>query len=120
MSDHVIILRTGRLHEYEMACKALQEAGIPYFRQEENSSGVKTAMYSPTMGPGSYWNLLVPSSEKSKAEKIVCELPIDFTTDPDLWHFDSTNKTKKLWKLFIVILLVLTGILCLYKFTVSP
>lgn len=115
MPEHVVILRTGRLHEFEMACNALEKSGVPHFKQEESSSGLKTAMYNPAMAPGSFWNLLVPVSEKLNAEKIISDLPIDNTTDPDLWHFGAKPKRKKIWKVCIIIYLFILGILFVYN-----
>ena len=106
MPDHVVIYRTGRLHELELACNALKESGVPHFKQQETSSGLKLAMpFAPFMGPGTFWNIPVPVSAKEAAEKILEELPIDFTTNPDLWHFDPKTPVKKSWKLYIIILL---------------
>lgn len=91
MTEQVIVLKTGRLHEFELACNALTESEIPFFKQEESSGGLKTAMYSPAAGPGTFWNILVPVPIKSEAEKILKELPIDLTTEPDLWHFGGKH-----------------------------
>ena len=109
MSEHVVILKTGRLHEFEMGCNALKESGIPHFRQEETVSGLKTSMVVPVMAPGLYWNLFVPVSEKTKAEKILSDLPIDFTVNPDLWHCGSKPESQQDWKGFIA-LIVLTSV----------
>ena len=111
MTEQVIVLRTGRLHEFEMACNALTESGIPFFKQQE-ISGVKTALYAPAAGPGTFWNILVPVSMKQEAEKILKELPIENTTEPDLWHFGGKPYAKKVWK--ILALIFLTGMLCLW------
>ncbi len=84
MTEQVILLKTGRLHEFELACNAFADSNIPFFRQEENVVGLKTAIIALLEGPGIFWNLLVPASMKTDAEKILKELPIDFTTEPDL------------------------------------
>ncbi len=115
MPNHVVILKTGRLHEFELACNALKESGIPHHRQEESSAGLRTAMYTPAMGPGSFWNLLVPVSEKARAEKILSELPTDFTTNPDIWHFGAKPKQKKVWRTYSIFILLITGFVLLYK-----
>ncbi len=115
MSEHVVILKSGRLHEFEMACNALKESGIPHFRQEETVSGLKTAMVQPVMAPGLFWNLLVPSTERTKAEKILSELPIDLTTDPELWHCGSKPESQQDWKGFIAFIALVSVVILAYK-----
>ena len=111
MTEQVLILQTGRLHEFELACNALTEASIPFFKQKE-VSGVKTAIIAPAAGPGIFWNLLVPAPMKADAEKILKELPIDITTEPDFWHFGGKPYAKKLWKILALIFLV--AMFCLW------
>ena len=111
MPEHVIILKTGRLHEFELACNALKDSGIPHYKQEENISGLKTAMYTPAMGPGTFWNLLVPVSEKLNAEKILSELPIEVTKQPSIWHFGANEEAKKGWRIFAIFILTLSVLL---------
>ena len=113
MPEHIVILKTGRLHELELASNTLKEAGIPHYKQEEQITGIKTGMYTPVMGPGTYWNLLVPISEKSSAEKILAQLPIDHSNNPDLWHFSDNKKIKRTWKNMGIIILFLSGIVLL-------
>ena len=113
MPEHIVILKTGRLHELELASNTLKEAGITHFKQEENVTGLKTAMYAPVMGPGTFWNLLVPESEKTAAQKILSQLPIELTTTPDVWHFNDGDKTKRNWKILIVLGLIVAGVLFL-------
>ena len=48
MKEKVILIRTGRLHEFDLAGNALTESNIPFFKQQE-ISGVKTAMYTPAL-----------------------------------------------------------------------
>ncbi len=104
MTEQIMILQTGRLHEFELACNALTESGIPFFKQQE-VSGVKTAIYAPAAGPGTFWNILVPASVKPEAENVLKELPIDFTTEPDFWHYSGKPYAKRIWKITAVIFL---------------
>lgn len=106
MTEQVLILQTGRLHEFEIACNALTKSRIPFFKQQE-ISGVKTAMYTPAAGPGTFWNILVPASMKAEAENILKELPIDLTTEPDFWHFGGKPYAKKVWKILALIFLAI-------------
>lgn len=113
MPEHVVILKTGRLHELELASNTLKEAGILHYKQEENITGLKTAMFAPVMGPGNFWNLLVPKSEKSSAEKILAQLPIDKTANPNIGHFSDNIKIKRSWKILCFIILFISGIVLL-------
>ena len=106
MTEQVLILQTGRLHEFELACNALTESNIPIFKQKENFAGLKTGMYTPVAGPGAFFNILVPAPMKSEAEKILKDLPIDLTTEPGIWHFGGKPYAKKLCKILAVIFLV--------------
>jgi len=101
MAQHVVIFKTGRLHELELACNTLKESGVPHYRQEETVSGLKTAMVTPAMGPGIYYNVLVPKQCINEAKELLNELPIDLTTDPDIWHFGTTEREKKGWKIYV-------------------
>jgi hypothetical protein len=116
MPEHVVILKTGRIHELELACNALKDSGIPHFRQDENISGLKTAMYTPAMGPGTFWNLLVPISEKSNADKILSELPIEVTEKPGIWHFSANKKAKKVWRILTIAILSITVLKFIVEF----
>ena len=105
MQGHEIVLRTGRIHEFELVCNALNEANIPYVKQEESVSGLKTGYVQPVMGPGNYFNLLVPTESKQKALDIISALPVDLGRDPDVWHYGGTEKAKKKWRVYITVVL---------------
>ena len=68
---------------------------------------MKTAIIAPAAGPGVFWNLLVPVPMKTDAEKILKELPIDLTTEPDFWHFGGKPYAKKAWRIYAAIILIL-------------
>jgi len=105
MRDHEVILRTGRIFDFEMACNALHKAGIPFIKQEESLTGVKDGYFQPSMGPGSFFNLLVPKQFKEDAMGVISELPIDMTTVPDFWHYGADEKSKRLWRIFAMVVL---------------
>ena len=75
MSDnHICILRIGLLFEHDFAINTLKENDIPHFKQMETSSGLRLAMpFQPAMGPGTYYNLLVPEQFAEKAKVIICD-----------------------------------------------
>lgn len=105
MQGYEIILKTGRIYEFEMACNALGEAGIPYVKQEESYTGIKTGYVQRVMGPGCFFNLLVPATQKEQATKVISELPIEVTTEPDIWHYGANEKSKRNWKTYALIVL---------------
>ncbi|MCG8609288.1 MAG: hypothetical protein MI864_02015 [Pseudomonadales bacterium] len=97
--------------EYDIAINALKDNDIPHFRQMETSSGLRLAMpFQPAMGPGTYYNILVPQRFAEKAKEILEELPIDVTTEPEIWHFGASEKSKKGWRLYVWFVLALTSI----------
>ncbi len=105
MRDYEVILRTGRIFDFEMACDALREAGIPFVKQEESVTGIKDGYVQPSMGPGSFFNLLVPKQFKGKAVQVISELPIELTLEPDFWHYGADERSKRWWKIFAMVVL---------------
>jgi hypothetical protein len=111
-TNHVCILRTGKLFEHDMAANALKENHIPFYKQLEMSSGLRLAMpFQPAMGPGTYFSILVPKNFKDAAKQLLHELPIEVTTEPDIWHFGASEKEKKGWKICVWIILLTTLII---------
>jgi hypothetical protein len=100
-TKHVIVFKTGKLYELDMATEALKENNIPFYRQSESSSGLRTAMPAqPTMGPGTWYSILVPEIAVEDAKAILAELPFEIGTNPDIWHFRPDEKVKKWWKMY--------------------
>ena len=99
--DHVCVLKTGKLYDHDISSNAL-EKNIPLYKQMETSSGLRLAMpFQPAMGPGTYYKIFVPDKYAEQAKKILGELPIEVTINPDIWHFSANEKAKKYWKLFV-------------------
>ena len=91
-----------------MAINALKDNDIPHFKQMETSSGLRLAMpFQPAMGPGTYFNIQVPQQFAENAKEILEELPIDVTTEPEIWHFGASEKCKKGWRLYVWFVLAL-------------
>jgi hypothetical protein len=98
-TDFVVIFRTGRLFELDMATEILEKNNIPYYRQEETSSGLRLAMpFQPTPGPGVWFSILVPKSAVNKANKILSELPFKIEIYLDIWHFSSSKESKSVFR----------------------
>jgi hypothetical protein len=111
-SNHICILKTGRLLDHDLAANALTENGIPFYKQMETITGLKLAMpFQPAMGPGTYYNILVPERFSKEAKEILAELPIDLTDDPDLFHFGASEKEKAGWKIYVWVILTITAII---------
>ena len=72
---------------------------------EEGYTGIIEGYVQPVMGPGSFFNLLVPATQKEEAIKVISELPIEVTTEPDMWHYSANEKTKRNWKICALIIL---------------
>ena len=101
-SKHICILKTGKLFEHDIAANALSENGIPFYKQLETSSGLRLAMpFQPSMGPGTWYNILVHPKYADETREILNELPINLSTDPDIWHFRPNKSIKKAWKILI-------------------
>ena len=122
MSDstrgHIIVFKTGKLHELDMAANALSDEGIPFFKETKSSSGVRLAMpFQPNMGPGTCYSILVPDQLKEHASSVLSNLPFDIGTDPDIWHIGVPEKQKRWWKIFAWLMLFLCAVfLSIYVF----
>lgn len=105
---HTTVFKTGKLHELDMAANVLSDEGIPFFKETESSSGVRLAMpFQPDMGPGTWYSILVPDQLKEQAKSALSNLLFEIGTDPDIWHFSSSEKQKRWWKIFAWLILVL-------------
>lgn len=111
-TKHVIVFKTGKLYELDMATEALKENNIPFYRQSESSSGLRTAMPAqPTMGPGTWYSILVPEIAVEDAKVILAELPFEIGTNPGIWHFGADEKAKKGWKIYGYFILAISIVL---------
>jgi hypothetical protein len=116
-TNHICVFKTGKLYEHDMARNALTENNIPHYNETETVSGLRLAMpFPPEMAPGRFYSILVPKNAVEDAKSILSELPIDVTTDPDIWHFNPSEKAKRIWKIFIIILISLAFSLMIMKF----
>jgi hypothetical protein len=69
--------------------------------------------FQPAMGPGTYYNILVPERFAEEAKQILSELPIDLMNDPDIFHFGASDKEKAGWKIYVWVILAITAIVLL-------
>ncbi len=116
MDDHIPIFKTGKLYELDMACDLLSEKGIPYYKECENSAGVRLAMpFQPSMGPGIWYSIMVHKDIAASAKDELNNLPFEITTNPDIWHFHPSEKVKKFWRISAWITLLIS-VLFLIKY----
>ena len=111
LTKQVVVFRTGHLIYFDWACDALKEAGVPFFGREETSSGLRLAMpVAPSTEPGICWALLVPEPAVPDARRILSQLPFEIRTEAGIWDFQPTQKVKRGWKVYIIIVLLLGAI----------
>lgn len=102
------ILRTGQMLSFDWVCGELDEAGIPYQCREESSGGIQVAMPAfPSVMPGTWWTVLVPSSLRQRAQEILDSMPFDSGLTPDVWDFHPKPSVKRLWQACTIVLLAL-------------
>ena len=102
------ILRTGQMLSFDWVCGELDEAGIPYQCREESSGGIQVAMPAfPSVMPGTWWTVLVPSSLRQRAQEILDSMPFDSGLTPDVWDFQPKPAGKRLWQACTIVLLAL-------------
>jgi len=62
----------------------------------------------------SYWAFYIPENYLEKANEILAQLTFDITTDPDIWHFDSSDESKFKWRAFSISMLVMVSAFLLF------
>ena len=100
-ANHICLHRTGRLYELDMASAILEEHGIPFYRQEENSGGLRFAMpFQPAMGPGLWYAIFVPEAVYDEARELLAGISIEACTNPSVWDFRPKPKVKRGWQIY--------------------
>jgi hypothetical protein len=106
--ESVVVLKTGRLFEADMAATALEEARVPHYRQEQSSSGLSFAMpVAPSAGPGVFWVILVPREAATRAQSVLDRLPLEAEESPGVWDFGPTEEARSLHRTWALALLTL-------------
>lgn len=114
--EYEVVMRTGRIWEVELVEDALTSAEIPHFQQSENVSGLVLAkQLAPSMGPGAWWSFYVPRPFSARAKIVLSSLPLEVTTNPDIWHFNPPKEGKAFFKKFYTFqMLVFVFVLLVY------
>lgn len=115
-TEYVVIFRTGKLWEFDLARDTLKEHNIPFFAQTQSLSGVQTAFdVAPSMGPGVSWSLLVPGEGAVQARELLQASRLDVGKEPEAWDFAPQPKVKKYWKAYIWGVIILMALLFLVE-----
>lgn len=103
----IVVLRTGFAYEADMVANALEEAGLPFYRRQESSSGLEFAMpVAGSSGPGIFWIVRVPLSAEEEAKEIIKSLPVSQDLNPGVWDFGAAPRTKSIWRVVSLIMVV--------------
>ncbi len=105
-----VVYRSGMPHEVELVANTLDEAGIPYYRQEEIGTTRLAMPFQPSMGPGVYWIVIVPATEREKAAELISNLPISHDEHPDVWGFKPAPEAKKFFRYYAIFILVTSAL----------
>lgn len=81
-AQHVRVLSTDQVVENDMACGALEEAGIPHYSQAGIAGGGQFPS-SVTVLPlhGARYEVIVPQQWAGRARRIIAELPLGPTAE---------------------------------------
>lgn len=111
------LLRSGKLHQFQMAELALTRAGIPHNLQEESVSGFVAAMpIDPSPEPGTWWAILVPTDPLEAAQEVIAELPFEFTTTPSVWDCSPSPRGRKILPIMIWLHIAFFIVMCIAIF----
>jgi hypothetical protein len=106
-SGTVVVFRSGLLHEADLVADALEEAGIPFFRQVENAAGLVFAMpVAPAPGPGAAWLILVPARKLAAARRLIRRLPVSADPSPGFWGFHPRPEVKQFYRQYAWVYIV--------------
>ena len=95
-----------------MAANALAEKKIPFYRESVSSSGLRFAMpFQPSMGPGTWFAIIVPEVAVNEARNVLEGLPFEISNKPDIWHFGASQKARSRWRIYAWITLIITLLL---------
>jgi hypothetical protein len=93
-NDQIVVFRTGSLVEFDSVTGALEDAGVPYFTREETSAGLRLATpASPSVGPGTWWMVVVPCGAAEDARTIISAFPFSDKTSLGVWDFQPSKKS---------------------------
>jgi hypothetical protein len=106
----VEVFQTGRLWEVELVANELDKEGIPFYQQEQTSSGLRLAKpFAPAMAPGVWWLIYVPQKSQERVDAIISGLPIEVTKNPGVWHYNASGKPSGWFRWYYIVILVFSS-----------
>jgi hypothetical protein len=100
--NYVLVFRSGKLDEIEMATKALQEAHVPYCIQKETPNCLIEATPELPAPWLACWVIRVPQEAEGQAQKILAALPLEMRTSPAASGLRPFAKVKSGWRAFAI------------------
>ena len=106
-----VIYRTAKSYELEMVLAAFEEAEIPCYSQAYSSTGIRFADdHSRSMGPGSFYELVIDAVDTEKAKSLIDSLPFIGSEEPGFWDFAPKMNSKFLFKILSLAILIVSVI----------
>ncbi len=105
-NDMIVTYRSGLLYEVEMVAAAVEQAGVPFFRQEEIGTSRFAMPFQPSQGPGIYWTVLIPRRFRSAARKVISQMPVSKKLYPDVWGFNPAPGARAFFKAYGIYMFV--------------
>ena len=107
-TQFIIILRTGKVMDFDMASNTLKEARILVQCNQVSDTGVRLVVpATPTPAPGVWYTIAVPRMCLEEATELLQELPIELTTNPSTWHSNSSPEFKGAWRIYSAIIIAI-------------
>ncbi|PCJ52303.1 MAG: hypothetical protein COA73_16325 [Candidatus Hydrogenedentota bacterium] len=100
-TKYILLLKTGKLFEHDMAINTLKEAGIPYREKDIRVGGINF-IKGLAPGPGHWWAIEVPETIYEEAIKVIEQLPMERQIHPDVWGFGPKEQVKRYWKILAI------------------
>jgi hypothetical protein len=110
----IVVLRTGKVYEFDLVLNQLDSEGIPTFTQNQTSSGMRLATPATLTGDaGSWWTIGVPEEYEDQAKEIILELGFGEKTDPEVLDFANPELRKNM-RIFYAALLGI--VICIFGY----
>ena len=109
-ANHLVVFRTTKQWEFDVAKDALSQNQIPFYSQTENFAGMPTSIAAaPSQAPGSYWFILVPQNAWDRAREVLVEHRLDVaqhSVDEELSAEPETDKASKYFATFALLMML--------------
>ena len=120
-SSLVVVLKTGRVDEWNLAKSLLEAEGIPSCGQEHSVAGLVTAMQgAPTPGPGVSFALLVSEETALKAAEFLDAAGLSPGTEPDMFHYGSDPRMRAVARWVVLAVLAAAALVTVLECVQPP